>query len=446
MIKFKQFHSMPLHTASLFASTQTGKEWMETVLPALWAELCTEFGLFCGVVVLKAEDEDSFYESASFGYGEDGFYYSFLNRGSAEWDKLMSSKMPVSFSGKEFPLFGKTTDALSIRIVSEESIGFLLVESEEANSFATIALLSLFAEKIGKEWGKTLAPSFARQTSEADTSYRFFREEIPNLSSAIEHFESKKIVSIFGAPGSGKKTLAKWIHHSIHPEAPILVVESVPDHFGKFEKALTEWGKESRSGSLVFTNVQTFSLGQQQILSDWWSKSGFEGSLFLLGPAEIGGEILPEFQQILRNNSVYLPSLSFLPKPFFARIIQSIFLELCLQQNRSGLLLSEGGEKALLGKVYNENFVELRNTILSGILTCRSQIVDASDLEVGRSRMDLEIPDAEDLDLRRGIEALERQKILLAMRIFSGNQIRMAKALGISRGSLQYKMKQLGLM
>ena len=34
---------------------------------------------------------------------------------------------------------------------------------------------------------------------------------------------------------------------------------------------------------------------------------------------------------------------------------------------------------------------------------------------------------------------------LLANKIFSGTQIRMAKALGVSRGSLQYKMKQLEL-
>ncbi len=254
------------------------------------------------------------------------------------------------------------------------------------------------------------------------------------------------MVSLFGASGSGKKTIAKWIHQTQNSGAAFLVVESVPDHFGKFEKALFEWGKETNLGSLVLPNAHAFSLGQQQILSDWWSQSGFRGSLFLLGPSEIGQDILPEFLLILRRNPLYLPSLSFLSKPTLANIIQAIFQELCVQQNRSGLTLSPAGEAELIGRVYQENFVELRSAILSGILTCRSQIVDVPDLIAGRTRLDVEIPEAEDLDLRRGIEALERQKILLAMRIFSGNQIRMAKALGISRGSLQYKMKQLGLM
>jgi transcriptional regulator with PAS, ATPase and Fis domain len=52
----------------------------------------------------------------------------------------------------------------------------------------------------------------------------------------------------------------------------------------------------------------------------------------------------------------------------------------------------------------------------------------------------------EDLDLRRSVEVLEKQKVLHAMKLFSGNQMRMSKALGISRGSLQYKMKQMGLL
>jgi DNA-binding protein Fis len=50
-----------------------------------------------------------------------------------------------------------------------------------------------------------------------------------------------------------------------------------------------------------------------------------------------------------------------------------------------------------------------------------------------------------DLDLRKGVHELEREKIETANRIFEGNQVRMAKALGISRGSLQYRLKQMEL-
>ncbi|MCT8335385.1 response regulator [Leptospira sp. 85282-16] len=447
MIKFKQFHSMPSQAISLLASDKTGKDWMDSVLPILWERLCTELGLSSGVVVLKIEEEDSFYESASFGYGEDGFYYSFLNRDSLHWEELMRSQEPVFFSGTEFELFGKKTNAIAIRIRSgQKEIGFLLVEIEESYALPVSIFLSLLAEKVGNEWGRTQELPVVKVDSSSENSHFLYRKEIPNLELATKEFSKQKILTILGPSGSGKKTLAKWIHQSALPGAPILVIESLPDHFGKLEKALALWGSESRQGSIVLTGIQSLNLGQQQILLDWWSKSGYSGSLFLLGPEGMGQELLPEFERFLQKNSLVLPSLRFLPKAKLQTLVQAIFEELCNSQNRLGLHLGAMSLQELISRSYSENFTDLRNAILTGILTCRSNQVEPSDLEPGKSKMDLEIPDAEDLDLRRGTEALERQKILLAMRIFSGNQIRMAKALGISRGSLQYKMKQLGLM
>lgn len=438
---------MPSQAISLLASEKIGKDWMDSVLPLLWDGLCTELGFSAGVVVLKAEDEDSFYESASFGYGEDGFYYSFLNRGSEHWEELMRSQEPIFFSGTEFELFSKKTNAMTIRIRSaQKEIGFLLAEMDDSLSLPAGIFLTLLSEKIGNEWGKTRPSLVAKETVFADNSLSLSRREIPNLDLAISEFAKQKVLTILGPSGSGKKTLAKWIHQSQLPGAPFLVVESLPDHFGKLEKALAVWGSESRQGSLVLVGIQALSLGQQQILSDWWSRSGYSGSLFLLGPEEMSQELLPEFERFLRKNSLVLPSLRFLPKAKLQTLVQAIFEELCDSQNRSGLKLGALSLQELVSRSYPGNFTDLRNAILTGILTCRSNQVEPADLEPGKFKMDLEIPDAEDLDLRRGTEALERQKILLAMRIFSGNQIRMAKALGISRGSLQYKMKQLGLM
>ncbi|TGK86596.1 response regulator [Leptospira montravelensis] len=438
---------MPSQAISLLASDKTGKDWMDSVLPILWERLCTELGLSSGVVVLKIEEEDSFYESASFGYGEDGFYYSFLNRDSLHWEELMRSQEPVFFSGTEFELFGKKTNAIAIRIRSgQKEIGFLLVEIEESYALPVSIFLSLLAEKVGNEWGRTQELPVVKVDSYSENSHFLYRKEIPNLELATKEFSKQKILTILGPSGSGKKTLAKWIHQSALPGAPILVIESLPDHFGKLEKALALWGSESRQGSIVLTGIQSLNLGQQQILLDWWSKSGYSGSLFLLGPEGMGQELLPEFERFLQKNSLVLPSLRFLPKAKLQTLVQAIFEELCNSQNRLGLHLGAMSLQELISRSYSENFTDLRNAILTGILTCRSNQVEPSDLEPGKSKMDLEIPDAEDLDLRRGTEALERQKILLAMRIFSGNQIRMAKALGISRGSLQYKMKQLGLM
>lgn len=38
-------------------------------------------GSNCGVLILKSKTSDSFMEYASFGYGEEGFFYNFMARG-----------------------------------------------------------------------------------------------------------------------------------------------------------------------------------------------------------------------------------------------------------------------------------------------------------------------------------------------------------------------------
>ncbi|MDF3820331.1 helix-turn-helix domain-containing protein [Leptospira sp. 96542] len=445
MIKFKQFHSMPPKIISLLASTKHGKEWIHDVLPGLWSELCTSLGLRAGVVVLKAEGEDSFYESASFGYGEDGFYYSFLNRGSELWNDLMSSLSPLDLSDSGYDLFLPQGKAMALRIESSsDPIGFLLIEWEEDLHFPGDLFLHLFAERISKEW---VEPKLsARQSLEVGETFQSFRNQIPNLDHYLEQWRLQKRISILGPKGIGKKSLAKWIHQITTPGRTFLLIESLPENFGKLEKALQVWAEEAGSGSLVFNRIEHLSLGQQQIFLSWLAEGKFSGNLILIGPAEWNSELLPEFENLVQKDALGLPSLSLLTKPKFKEMIHGLFSELALTQNRGGLSLSPAALDHLVSKVYPENFTELKNILLTAILTTRSNQIDSSDLEIGKSRMDLEVPEAEDLDLRRGIQALERQKILHSMRIFSGNQIRMAKALGISRGSLQYKMKQLGLL
>ena len=83
-----------------------------------------------------------------------------------------------------------------------------------------------------------------------------------------------------------------------------------------------------------------------------------------------------------------------------------------------------------------------------GILQARTDTLKSEEIRnlwTGKLK-NLLLIDDEDLDLRRSVEFLEKQKVLHAMKLFSGTQMRMSKALGISRGSLQYKMKHMGLL
>ncbi|TGN19784.1 response regulator [Leptospira idonii] len=430
-------------------SNSSGRIWIESVLPSAWAELCTGLGARSGVVVLKSADEDSFYENSSFGYGEDGFFYSFLSRGGKDWERLMSSPEPVVFSGREYEIFHSQGIAKAVRILSgEESIGFILMEWEEESGGEEDIFLYLFSEKIGKEWHpkSKIATAFSETKTPSGGAPPFLLPSLPHYHSRLESLSREKVITIIGPSGSGKKTLAKWIHNQIRPQTPFLVLGSLPENFGKLEKSLSDWGKEAGQGSLVFLNSKSLSLGQQKIIVDWMGEGSFSGLVFFLDRPEEKEEILPEYSKILQKNQLLLPSFDFLSREVLSEITVQLFRDLVLSQNRNGLELEHSALQSILNRSFPGNFSDLKNLLLSAILTCKGNEVGLEDLEEEISSVDLGVPDAEDLDLRRGIQALERQKILLSMRIFSGNQIRMAKALGISRGSLQYKMKQLGLL
>ncbi|PKA18517.1 helix-turn-helix domain-containing protein, partial [Leptospira haakeii] len=111
---------------------------------------------------------------------------------------------------------------------------------------------------------------------------------------------------------------------------------------------------------------------------------------------------------------------------------------------RPDLALSEDAIESLVESSSCQNLEDLRNAIEEAVLNSGSGEIRNSDLKKEGPK-GISLPDPEDLDLRKAVEAVERQKILLADKLFGGNQIRMAKALGISRGSLQYKLKNLGL-
>jgi energy-coupling factor transporter ATP-binding protein EcfA2 len=443
---------MPTASGSYLYSQESGRDWIEKILPSVWEELCTNFGIRAGVVVLKSWEEDSFYESASFGYEEDGFYYSFLARGEPGWNRIKNQKFPITFSSSDVSLFCETGIASVIGIHaygSNEFVGFLLAEWEEEDRSDYDPLLYLFAEKIGRERGvQVVAEEFVPAKGQAmvgDTA-PLIAGLVSSLQEKIVELKSEKILSIFGPSGSGKKTLAKWIHHQSRPNKTCLFLASIPEHLGKLEKALVSWGAEANSGTLVFLGPKKWSLGQQKIVMDWALSSDHHCQVIFVDSAEEALEILPGFSKLLRKNFIQIPGFSFLEKQALRHIILALFRDLCKDQNRNGLQLEESGIRSLLERNYPNHFSDLKNILLSGILKSKGNLIQESELESDISKLNLGVPDAEDLDLRSGIQALERQKILNAMRIFSGNQIRMAKALGISRGALQNKMKQLGLL
>ena len=85
------------------------------------------------------------------------------------------------------------------------------------------------------------------------------------------------------------------------------------------------------------------------------------------------------------------------------------------------------------------NWRELCNTLESAFLMVTSGVIQSSDLHLGRWATP---EDWDDLNLRKHSKLLEKALLLRAYALHAGNQVHMARALGISRGSLQYKLEK----
>jgi transcriptional regulator of aromatic amino acid metabolism len=145
------------------------------------------------------------------------------------------------------------------------------------------------------------------------------------------------------------------------------------------------------------------------------------------------------FAEYLRPGRVIVPPLRQLKAwliPEAERILQ-----LLGTRYRRFVGLGQGARAAMAEYAWPGNWVELEQVIESAYFRSRTEI-DERALALGSVPFTAE-PDT--LNFRERTAALERRLLLEAYALHSGNQVHMARALGISRGSLQYQMTKYGL-
>ena len=115
--------------------------------------------------------------------------------------------------------------------------------------------------------------------------------------------------------------------------------------------------------------------------------------------------------------------------------------------DRHGLKLTDAARELLVKHNWPGNVRELENLILRTVVLSDSSVLDVDSLpvmfkdEVDFSRKQLQL---EKIQLEQA--RLEKELLLEALEQSRGNQRRAAEILKISRGSLQYRMKQYGLV
>ncbi|EMY78523.1 transcriptional regulator, Fis family [Leptospira weilii serovar Ranarum str. ICFT] len=455
MLNFKHLSFVHPSLLNLFFTEQPSIQFKRDAFSNALEEWVRISNGVCGVLTLSFDHGKSLVEVANSGYDDDGFFYSFLSRATGNLDKLYlnSDFSPLWFSSVESDLFHPEAIGCLVGGIRGDSFleGFFLVEFLVKPSDAILALWTLLAKKISENPRPSIAVLRAHSSSSARVDFLKkegigeFLAEISGVQSLPDWLSGKNSwVRISGPVGSGKKTLGKWLHRNLSPEKGILVLGFLPEQFSKLEKSLDEWIRMTDSGTILIEGVEKFTSVQQKFFFNILSGGGSEDFRLIFTETEgvEPNEIFRPFREFLLQRTFVIPSLDTLNSSQKNSLIRLVLDDLKESIGREDLRLSDENLQKILKMNFENNLSGLRNLLEESILSSSGSEIGILDRKKIRDRT-LTIPDSEDLDLRRAVEAVERQKILLAQKLFGGNQIRMARALGISRGSLQYKLKQL---
>ena len=382
------------------------------------------------------------------------FYYSFLARGNGNFESITSSEEPVLFWAKDFSLSSPNSSlAMTTRIVYKgEMLGFLLIEfSQEVNDLQR-TFLEMVAERIANLHAMKLnlvsiPTPYVHGNQDKNINFELFDFILSGSIGFTNSLKANRFINIQGSQGSGKKSLVKYIYKKLDLHGKIVHLNSLPDQIGKLEKSIQDWIALSGNGILVIENISNLSMGQQRVFFEFIKEPVLEPRIIFLDDLTKHKEDFQPFWNLLTQHTVQLPNLLSLDKEKLKTVIDLLFKNLRQVNRRPDMTLSDDAYEFLFNYPYKENLRDLRNLLEQAVVTSKENIIRKEFyLKFNNSKIkSLDFQNEEDLDLRKSVQALERQKILLANKIFSGNQIRMAKALGVSRGSLQYKMKQLEL-
>lgn len=431
----------------------SAENWAEN-----WIQVFEEVGIFlgalCGIVVLYSEDERAFVESSSFGYGDEGFFYEFLKSDGTEFTRLAISPEPIIYrvEKKNYAFNEKTKSIFVQRIYPSEMRGFILLEFPFEDIPTKIKfLLSAVLEKITRD---LFGDERALQEENSEEKYskeHFIAQTILKLASNWDEDMSrsklKKNLYLISEKGKVRNKVIKYIHNLLQGDGELLFINYLPEQVGKFEKSLREWLQIASNGTLVIERASEIEPSHQRIFLENIGKNT-ENVFFLFWDeaSEIKNPYLP-FQKLLQENLIKIQRFSSVESEKRLFILEGLFKEVCKLSNRKKMHISKEALEFLDKTARESELGEIEGVLEIAVLRCRDFNLSREELEkTWNERATLPaLLDLEELDLRKSVEALEKHKILLAHRLFSGNQLRMAKALGISRGSLQYKMKQMGI-
>lgn len=199
--------------------------------------------------------------------------------------------------------------------------------------------------------------------------------------------------------------------------------------------------------ALVFYEVTNLSLKIQRRVGEYIKKNqDFFNKVFCIFTSNYDIEKMLEHNQfdpflweLIHQNKIVLPPLRKVGELLMEEANR--YLDYLSKKFRKKVEFTKEAVEKVLQYDWPGNLEEFYQTLETAFILSKDGKIEANDLLFGLWK-DYE---KKDLNLRKNIENLEKSFILQAYRLLGGNQVHMAQVLGISRGSLQYKIQKYGI-
>jgi PAS domain S-box-containing protein len=280
-------------------------------------------------------------------------------------------------------------------------------------------------------------------------------------------------IYLVGERGSGKSRLARYIHGLSKASGPMYSINcAILDNetlsrevFGVNDLTPSTMGmgliELAEAGTLLVENIQyTQKSFQDKLLlflkEGKYTKLGSDkeqrGNVRIIVcededilPFVVNGSFSEELYYMLTVMVIQVPPLRE-RKEDIPLLIKSIVAELQKDVSGDPVQITSEAIKLLSDYSWPGNVRELRNVLERGILLAKEQDIQVRHLSLRNADMFLgHLNESLNITLEEGIDKTVSIMVLNALRQHSGNQIKAAKALGISRDTIRRHMKKHGI-
>jgi DNA-binding NtrC family response regulator len=400
-------------------------------------------------------------------------------------DLLLTDLVMNGMQGLELLRAAKQRDpALAVVVITAFGTIESAVEAMRRGAFYYLtkpfksADLLLLVERALEE--RQLRTEVQRLRKEVETHYQF--EHLIGKSPAMQHVfdlierlkDSSIDILLTGESGTGKDLVARTLHyHSPRKQGPFVPVNcaALPEHlleselFGYIRGAFTDARHdkkglfmEAHGGTLFLDEIAEIPLMlQAKLLRDIDTKEirplgatkGEKVDVRIMAAtnsdlrrAVAEGKFREDLFYRLNVIEIRLPSLR--ERPEDIPLLLKHFMEHSTHPSQAARLSSEA-LSVLLAYPWPGNVRELKNAIERARILCRGPEITEADLP---SPLTLSTPHVINLQAafmgRRSLTDIEREYILVGMRLAEGNKREVAEVLGVDRKTLYRKLEEYG--